>query len=315
MPNYPLVSVIIPTYNQENFLKRAVESALSQDYENIEIIISDDHSSDSTFSVANTFAFNERVVVCRNATNMGRVRNYHHALYDLCHGEWVVNLDGDDFFTDNHFISEAVARIVQAGKMGKQVGFYMASQRKILKGSTIALRNKVNGTRLIDSHEFFSGLFTQYFMSHLATIYNRPMALTLDFYTDDLISSDMVSLLRLALACDGVILSDKVVGQWNYTGQNESFSLNIEDCKNDLSWIPALDDKLRNQLFYRERVFFEVRSYAIYLIPILKCFLHDPKLILKVKNWSFFTKSKQKPLIILGFLKMICYDWIDRKFL
>ena len=43
---YPLVSIIISTYNRKNLLKRAITSAIKQDYPNIEIIISDDNSLD-----------------------------------------------------------------------------------------------------------------------------------------------------------------------------------------------------------------------------------------------------------------------------
>jgi glycosyltransferase involved in cell wall biosynthesis len=46
---YPLVSLCIFTYNQEKYIREAVEGALSQDYPNLEIIISDDNSTDSTY--------------------------------------------------------------------------------------------------------------------------------------------------------------------------------------------------------------------------------------------------------------------------
>lgn len=45
---YPLVSVVIPAYNRKVMLKKAIGSVLLQDYENIEIIVSDDASTDGT---------------------------------------------------------------------------------------------------------------------------------------------------------------------------------------------------------------------------------------------------------------------------
>lgn len=46
--NSPLFTIMIPTYNQEEFIIEAVNSALMQDYKNIEVIVSDDCSQDST---------------------------------------------------------------------------------------------------------------------------------------------------------------------------------------------------------------------------------------------------------------------------
>lgn len=53
IPKAPLVSICIPTYNGEKYLEEALISALNQTYQNIEIVISDDNSSDSTLEVAN----------------------------------------------------------------------------------------------------------------------------------------------------------------------------------------------------------------------------------------------------------------------
>ena len=54
----PLVSIIIPAYNSEKYIKRAIESALSQNYSNLEIIITDNASIDSTYDIVSSF-FND----------------------------------------------------------------------------------------------------------------------------------------------------------------------------------------------------------------------------------------------------------------
>lgn len=51
----PLVSIIIPTYNRAELLKRAIESALAQTYKNIQIIVVDDASEDNTPEVVQSF--------------------------------------------------------------------------------------------------------------------------------------------------------------------------------------------------------------------------------------------------------------------
>jgi hypothetical protein len=81
------------------------------------------------------------------------------------------------------------------------------------------------------------------FFSHMTTLYNRRKALALDFYRYDILSSDMESLLRLAL-CGNVVLSKRICGTWvghanNSVRQNE-FDIYIKN----LIWIKSVADSL-----------------------------------------------------------------------
>ena len=70
----PLVSVIIPIYNADRYLSRCIESVLKQDYQDIEIILVNDGSTDSSLSVCQDYSnrYPEKVRVL-NKTNMGCV--------------------------------------------------------------------------------------------------------------------------------------------------------------------------------------------------------------------------------------------------
>lgn len=97
------VSIIIPTYNREKLLPRAVESALSQDFSGeIEIIISDDGSTDDTIKVANSFGENVKVVLkpadCKTqGPSSTRNRGITSASYP-----YILFLDSDDYFFPGH---------------------------------------------------------------------------------------------------------------------------------------------------------------------------------------------------------------------
>lgn len=73
--NYPLVTFAIIAYNQENFIAEAVNSAFEQTYPNLEIILSDDNSSDRTFEILKEMSLNyagpHRVVLNKNIPNLG----------------------------------------------------------------------------------------------------------------------------------------------------------------------------------------------------------------------------------------------------
>lgn len=74
----PRVSVGLPVYNGENFLKCALESILSQTYVDFELIISDNASEDATEAICKAFAEqDQRVHYYRNATNLGLFKNFN----------------------------------------------------------------------------------------------------------------------------------------------------------------------------------------------------------------------------------------------
>jgi len=89
-----LISVIIPAYNAAKYIKNTVESVLKQTYQNFEIIIVDDASSDNTVEVVNSIK-DERIKLIRHARNQGPGAARNTAL-DAAKGEYVTFLDSDD---------------------------------------------------------------------------------------------------------------------------------------------------------------------------------------------------------------------------
>jgi len=90
----PKVSVIIPTYNRAEFLRSAIASALSQIFTDLEIIISDDKSTDNTREVVETFK-DERIKYVRNEGNKGPSATRNTAIL-ASKGEYIAFLDDDD---------------------------------------------------------------------------------------------------------------------------------------------------------------------------------------------------------------------------
>lgn len=90
----PLVTVAMVAYNSARFLREAVESVLSQTYQNFELIICDDCSTDSTLDVIGSFD-DPRIRVRRNPYNLGEYPNRNQAL-SLARGEYLIFIDADD---------------------------------------------------------------------------------------------------------------------------------------------------------------------------------------------------------------------------
>ena len=96
----PLVTMLIVFYNQEKYAADAVRGALSQDYENLEIILSDDGSKDNTFKVLQKAVKNyngpHKVILNCNKPNLGISNHFNKLIYELSHGEYIVFAGGDD---------------------------------------------------------------------------------------------------------------------------------------------------------------------------------------------------------------------------
>lgn len=101
-PNYPLVSICIPCFNQEKFLHSLFSSLLAQTYRNLEIIFSDDCSTDNSWAVSQKFADQlhsafPRVYMQRNEKNLGCLRNMS-ALFKRASGDFISYLEADDYY-------------------------------------------------------------------------------------------------------------------------------------------------------------------------------------------------------------------------
>jgi len=115
------VSIIIITYNQVNFVTDAIESAVKQEYVNLEIIVSDDGSTDGTAELVKKFEkkYPERIVALINKNNVGITKNCNRALR-VCTGEFIAFQGGDD--------------VLLPGKIKTQVEWFQCNSNRVLCG-------------------------------------------------------------------------------------------------------------------------------------------------------------------------------------
>ncbi|MBP7151346.1 MAG: glycosyltransferase [Paludibacteraceae bacterium] len=109
--NKPLVSIITPTYNHEKYISDCILSVISQTYENWEMIIVDDGSTDKTYEIARSFAENDQRIKVFTQQNVGIFRlaeTYNFAL-SVAQGKYIAILEGDDVW-----VSEKLSLQVEA---------------------------------------------------------------------------------------------------------------------------------------------------------------------------------------------------------
>ena len=114
MINLPSVSIPITSYNQEKYIQATVLSALEQDYDNLDVIVCDDGSTDGTRDILSELSlkYPGRLRLHFNKTNLGGGKNRFQSL-QLSQGEYIAYLDGDD--------------ILLPGKIRKQIDFMQSN--------------------------------------------------------------------------------------------------------------------------------------------------------------------------------------------
>lgn len=92
--NEILFSIVIPTYNRANLIKRCIESVINQTYQNWEAIIVDNYSEDNTEEIVSSFN-DERIRFYKNH-NYGVISVSRNFALDNSNGHWICFLDSDD---------------------------------------------------------------------------------------------------------------------------------------------------------------------------------------------------------------------------
>ncbi len=108
--NKPLVSIIIPVYNTERYVRRTVESALAQTYEPIEIILVNDGSADRSGEICDEIAHSDRSIKVIHQHNSG-VSAARNAGLNAATGEYVQFLDSDDVIEEG--MTAALVTVIQ----------------------------------------------------------------------------------------------------------------------------------------------------------------------------------------------------------
>ena len=244
---------MIPTYNQEKYIGRAIESALAQTYPNLEIVISDDASIDGTEKVVNRYESDPRVKYFRQERNIGRVDNYRKNLYEYASGQWVLNLDGDDYLLNSNYISEAMKVLDNS----KDTVLICADR---FESDEIENRLKEEADYSWSSHSG-KDLLLKYFTKdrlfkiwHLTSLYRRDLALDVGFYSHHIISSDQESIFKLIMHGD-ILYTNTKVAVWQAHKSNISKELNKEYTVNNLfEYIYVRDYALQKKLIRSNRI-------------------------------------------------------------
>lgn len=126
----PLVSIVIPVYNRELYIEDAIRSAISQTYQNIEIIIVDNCSTDSTWDILNEWEKKDnRIKIFQNDSNIGPVLNWNEC-FRHASGEYIKILWSDDWIS--HKFVEKCLSVFEKNTAFVLSGYQIVAKKMVL---------------------------------------------------------------------------------------------------------------------------------------------------------------------------------------
>jgi glycosyltransferase involved in cell wall biosynthesis len=173
----PIVSIILPTYNGAKYIKRAIDSVLSQSFSDWELLIIDDGSTDNTEEIIKEYTKKDyRIIYLKNEKNLGIQKTLNRGLR-LAKGEYIARIDDDDIWIDKD-------------KLKKQVDFLDKNPEYVLVATRVIYKDE-NGIEIKKSpstetnKEIQEVIFSRCCFTHSAVVFRKNIILSLGGYSED----------------------------------------------------------------------------------------------------------------------------------
>ena len=287
-------SIIIPAYNIANYLDNCVQSVLNQSYENYELIIVNDGSTDNTGEIADKFLLKSNKVSVIHQTNGGASKARNNGIKNST-GDYILFLDGDDFWSDTDFLHQLaveiemkVSEVVIFGfsyyDNGRIKSFPVSDENDLVKAVNAGVFNGPNWNKCISKELIKNGLV----------------------FPEDLVSEDSLycsQILKL-ISNFSVLSSTQYMYRQNRLGSltNSIKEKNVLDTLKGIS--RGLDDysSLSKEKQDAINIYFSI-SY-ISIIPYVERYLSNGEIYNLLRNYKYLLRYSKninnKPFMLTG---------------
>ncbi len=199
----PLVSIVVPVYNVEKYLKKCIESLIEQTYRNIEILLIDDGSTDNSGKICDNYAEQYSFIYAFHKKNsgLGLTRNYG---LERIKGEYVTFVDSDDYLGSN-----AIKKLV-AGLNDKNVDTVIGGYSKVKDNGEILYTREYKES--IFRHE---SIYKKLFVSMLGSMPNKHDSFRPSVW-NALYSSEVIKKNSISFVSERDLISEDIVWDSEY---------------------------------------------------------------------------------------------------
>lgn len=147
----PLISVLVPIYNIEPYLRKCIDSIIGQTYTNLEIILVDDGSVDECGTICELYAEQDQRISVIHKKNEGLVAARKSGLA-IAKGEYILNVDGDDWI-ESDMVERLLSALIQTGSDVAQTGYIEegGKGKKQIYDFVVEKIDSSSRTRLVES--------------------------------------------------------------------------------------------------------------------------------------------------------------------
>jgi len=276
----PLVSIIIPIYKVEPYLRRCLDSIVNQTYTNLEIILVDDGSPDGCPQICDEYAANDNRIVVIHKEN-GGLSDARNAGLDICKGEYISFVDSDDWVDEKYI--ETLCSITR----DKQYDFVIADYHQSNENSEVQHIPCNNGSILGNIPIISAYCKLTYPPCAWAKLYHRSFIEKNHFrFYPNLLFEDQLWSCQLASKAKNIhIINSKI---YHYTIRNNSImqSENIAFTNRILSWKYILAEEKNILISYKKALSKEINFFFINKITeVFTISIHNRALF----NTTFYT--------------------------
>lgn len=302
------ISIMINTYNRVNELKECLNSIFMQTYQNFEIIIIDDSSTDETESFCRAIE-DKRVKYFRNEQNKGQAFGKKKYFSEVT-GEYLIFCDDDDYYLLDSFFAKAV----EAFEEDERINFVCANSLIKYENEERCVYDRLNFKNMISAHEYLSNFQVGYTKpnSTFSTVFKKDI-LEKNGILDMFMINDSSIFLRSLISGGKIYVIEEIVGIYRIHDTNVTKNLkvtfiidNLEEKKEISEYIRKYIKKINPEDWLEKQV-----SFTIYYYLTNSSYSEED--VEDLKDWCVNNTGNKKYKILFKIYKLLLKKKIMEK--
>ena len=280
-----LISIIVPIYNVEKYLKKCIESIINQTYKNIEIILVDDGSPDNCGIICDEYSQKDKRIIVIHKEN-GGLSDARNKGIDIAKGDYLTFIDSDDFVNID-YIEKLYNSIKLNNTKLAQCGI-----SKVNENNEIIEKLNYDENYIKTSHEILNELYGKHLIENVVVwnkMYAKELFKNIRFAVGKIHEDEFTTYKLIYYSKNVAIVSDSL---YNYRQNNASIMGRKFNIKR-LNLLEALEQRIQFFWDKNEKDLYE-KSVKVYLEQLRMYYIKTKKYIRNSKEIQQDIKRKYK---------------------